>query len=60
MAPCNEFSHYVNRSEETLPASVLKETLQFLNGGTRGFALELIGAEEARLVAGARLLLLPD
>ncbi len=55
MAPCNEFSHYVNRSEGSLPPSVLKETMQFLNGGTRGFALELVDAGEARLVAGARL-----
>ena len=55
MAPCQEFSHYVNRSSGTLPAGVLKDTLQFLDGGTRGYALELVGAEEAWLVPGARL-----
>ncbi|HUF38394.1 MAG TPA: hypothetical protein VMN57_07720 [Anaerolineales bacterium] len=56
MAPCSEFSQYVNGSSGSLPAEVLKETLQFLEGGTRGFALELVGAEEAWLTAGARLL----
>lgn len=54
MAPCDEFSHYVNGSEGRLAAGVLKETLQFLDGGTRGYALALVGAEEARLVTGAR------
>jgi len=56
MAPCNEFSHYVNRSTGQLPAGVLKETLQFLDGGTRGYTLQLAGGDEARLLPGARLI----
>lgn len=55
MAPCDEFSHYVNGAADRLPAQVLKETLQFLDGGTRGFALQLVGAFEARLLTGAKL-----
>jgi hypothetical protein len=60
MAPCNEFSHYVHRNGEKLPADVLKNTLQFLDGGTRGFALELVDSETARLVPGARLCIEPE
>jgi hypothetical protein len=38
--PCSEFSHFAARSQhERLPASRLKDTLQFLGNGRRGFLL---------------------
>ncbi len=58
MAPCDEFSHFAQQSAERLPAAVLKDTLQFLDDGTRGFALSLIETE-GRIVLGAKITLLP-
>ena len=60
MAPCNEFSHFVRQETGRLPANVLKETLQKLEGGRRGFALALSGADSGRVQAGARLYLETD
>jgi hypothetical protein len=41
-APCEEFSHFVaNSQDERLPADKLKETLQFLGNGRRGFYLSI-------------------
>jgi hypothetical protein len=38
--PCDEFSHFAAQSQdERLPAGELKEILQFLNDGRRGFLL---------------------
>ena len=50
-APCNEFSHFVNRSQdERLPPDKLKETLQFLGNGRRGYLLVLRDGQEAATV----------
>jgi hypothetical protein len=41
-APCAEFSHFAAHSQdERLPAKELKDTLQFLGNGRRGFLLVL-------------------
>jgi hypothetical protein len=46
-APCDEFSHFAAKSqEERLEAKELKDTLQFLGGGRRGFLLKLSGDQE--------------
>lgn len=45
--PCDEFSHFVARSQqERLPAAKLKDTLQFLGNGRRGFLLVLSDGQE--------------
>jgi hypothetical protein len=42
VAPCEEFSHFAaNSQDERLSADKLKETLQFLGNGRRGFYLSL-------------------
>jgi hypothetical protein len=47
-APCSEFSHFAARSQnEQLPAEKLKDTLQFLGNGRRGFLLVLSDGQEA-------------
>ena len=46
-APCDEFSHFAaQKQEERLPASELKEILQFLSDGRRGFLLVLAQGQE--------------
>jgi hypothetical protein len=46
-APCEPFAHFVTDSQPTsLPAGQLKEALQFLGNGRRGFLLSLTKAEE--------------
>lgn len=62
MAPCNEFSHFVHQAEDRLPSEILKETLQFLDGGRRGFTLTLVPGDGAPglVQPGAKLLLQPD
>ena len=46
--PCDEFSHFVTQSQdERLPADKLKETLQFLRKGRRGF-LFVLANEQAK------------
>jgi hypothetical protein len=56
-APCNEFSHFAARSQhERLPAAELKETLQFLGNGRRGFLLVLgEDQEEAEVRPGDKV-----
>jgi len=56
-APCNEFSHFAaNSQHEQLPVGELKNTLQFLNKGRRGFLLALAdGQETATVQAGDRV-----
>ena len=45
--PCDEFSHFVTQSQdERLPAGKLKETLQFLRKGRRGFLFVLAKGQE--------------
>jgi hypothetical protein len=47
-APCREFSLFATRSQhEPLPADKLKETLQFLGNGRRGFLLVLGDGQES-------------
>ena len=49
--PCEEFSHFAaQKQDEKLPAEELKEILQFLNHGRRGFLLVLReGQEEGKV-----------
>lgn len=50
-APCDPFSHFTaNSQDHRLPAEVLKETLQFLDNGRRGFLLKLVEGDEAGTV----------
>jgi len=53
-APCHEFSHFTTQSQDKkLEPEKLKETLQFLNKGRRGFLLVLSeGQEPAEVSAG--------
>ena len=42
-APCDPFSHFTaNSQDQRLPPEVLKETLQYLDNGRRGFLLKLV------------------
>jgi hypothetical protein len=56
-APCEEFSHFVaNSQHEKLPADKLKNILQFLNNGRRGFLLVMSEGQESGIVqAGDRV-----
>lgn len=56
-APCEEFSHFAaNSQDKKLPAAELKNTLQFLNNGRRGFLLILSEGQDAATVrAGDRV-----
>jgi len=56
-APCNEFSHFVTGSQdERLPAAKLKNTLQFLGNGRRGFLLVMSeGQETAAIQSGDKV-----
>jgi hypothetical protein len=50
-APCDEFSHFAaNSQEERMKPEELKDTLQFLGGGRRGFLLRLSGDQETGYV----------
>lgn len=50
-APCEEFSHFAaNSQDKKLPAAELKNTLQFLNNGRRGFLLVLSRGQESAIV----------
>lgn len=55
--PCEEFSHFVAKSQgEKLPGEELKDILQFLGNGRRGFLLILSkGQEEAMVQVGDRV-----
>jgi hypothetical protein len=55
-APCAPFSHFAANQGPQLPAEVLKQTLQFLNDGRRGFYVQLAeGQREGRVQAGDRV-----
>ena len=46
-APCEEFSHFAaQKQDQRLPASELKDILQFLSDGRRGFLLVLTEGQE--------------
>jgi MOSC domain-containing protein YiiM len=50
-APCEEFSHFAAQSQdEKLPAGELKDILQFLGDGRRGFLLVLADGQEEGVV----------
>ena len=55
--PCTDFSHFAaNSQHQRLPAAELKNTLQFLNHGRRGFLLALAdGQETVAVQAGDRV-----
>lgn len=61
-APCSEFSHFCAQSPyEKLPADRLKQVLQFLGNGRRGFLLVLSGQHERVVVRpGDRVFVLED
>jgi MOSC domain-containing protein YiiM len=49
--PCEEFSHFAaNSQKKKLPAGELKEILQFLENGRRGFLLVLCEGQEEGIV----------
>ena len=55
-APCVEFSRFVHLSAEPLTSDQLRTTLQFLDGGMRGFYARLAdGQPEAEIRAGDRV-----
>lgn len=50
-APCDEFSHFAAQSQhERLSADELKDILQFLNNGRRGYLLVLSEGQDAATV----------
>jgi MOSC domain-containing protein YiiM len=50
-APCEEFSHFAAQcQDEKLPAGELKDILQFLGDGRRGFLLVLADGQEEGVV----------
>ena len=55
-APCVEFSHFAHLSAGPLTSDELRSTLQFLDGGMRGFYARLAdGQPEAEIRAGDRI-----
>lgn len=56
MLPCEPFSRFCLQAREQAPAPVMKETLQFLANGMRGFAV-VLGGETAVIHPGDRLFL---
>lgn len=57
--PCEEFSHFVAQMEqERLPASDLKEILQFLEHGRRGFLMVLKPDQEGVVRSGDKVYVL--
>ena len=55
-APCVEFSLFAASHGMALPSNQLKETLQFLDGGTRGFYATIAGqSDEMGVQAGDRV-----
>jgi hypothetical protein len=55
-APCVEFSRFANLSADPLSSDLLRATLQFLDGGVRGFYLRLAAAQaDAEIRAGDRV-----
>ncbi len=60
--PCEEFSHFAdNRQHEELPAAELKDTLQFLDRGRRGFLLVMSAGQDVGTVrVGDRVFAIHD
>jgi hypothetical protein len=57
-APCVEFSRFAHLSADPLTADQLRTTLQFLDGGIRGFYARLApGQADAEIRAGDRVFL---
>jgi hypothetical protein len=56
MLPCQPFSRFCLQAGERAPAPVMKETLQFLDNGMRGFAV-VLGGETAVIHPGDKLFL---
>lgn len=56
MLPCRPFSRFCLQAGDRAPAPILKETLQFLDNGMRGFAVVLAG-ETAVIHPGDKLFL---
>jgi hypothetical protein len=55
-APCVEFSRFAHLSAEPLTSDQLRTTLQFLDGGMRGFYARLAnGRDDAEIRAGDRM-----
>jgi hypothetical protein len=55
-APCVEFSRFAHLSTEPLTSEQLRTTLQFLDGGMRGFYARLAeGQPDAEIRAGDRV-----
>jgi hypothetical protein len=52
--PCVEFSRYV-LDDLQAPATLVSETLKFLDGGTRGFYAVVEGSDPARVAIGDRV-----
>ncbi|MDQ2715730.1 MAG: hypothetical protein M3Z08_12550 [Chloroflexota bacterium] len=60
-APCVEFSHFAANAGTQLPAAELKETLQFLHNGLRGFYATLTGEQgEISVRAGDEVFVVKD
>jgi hypothetical protein len=51
-APCLEFSHFAAAQDEPLSNEQIKETLQFLHNGCRGFYVALDNDEPVEIQAG--------
>ncbi|MBA2283919.1 MAG: hypothetical protein H0W02_00400 [Ktedonobacteraceae bacterium] len=60
-APCVEFSHFAANAGTPLPAAKLKDTLQFLHNGLRGFYATLTSEQgEISVRAGDRVFVVED
>ena len=55
-APCVEFSRFAHLSADPLTSDQLRTTLQFLDGGMRGFYARLMDGQDAEICAGDRVL----
>ena len=60
MAPCDEFSHFSAQAEGRLSPEKLKQALQFLSDGRRGFTLEILDPDPSLIHLGARVFLKVD
>ena len=60
-APCDEFSHFAAKSQDTrLPAEELKATLQFLGNGRRGYLLVMSEGQETSIVQQGDIVFIVD
>ena len=53
-APCVEFSRFAHLSAEPLTSDQLRTTLQFLDGGMRGFYARLADGQRGAVDSGRR------